>query len=398
MYDSDTKLSSANLRKEIYQSNPLINARKGMNLIELKLFALALRSVNPHISSNDKYFDKEFNMTYISPSDVVKIFGNPKYLTELKTICKRLFNATIEISDDSGNFKLLHIFKTIEYKSKKGLFIQFDDDMKPYVLDFINGKGYTRIEFSELFTLRSSYAWRLYELLMQYRGMKGDLKRKLTVEQLRFALDVPTDAYVGRMNNFKRKVVEEAVAEINFKTSCQVYFKVIKSGRQISAFEFYYEIIEQRDNSAIVKTDSEFQNVRTRLQALGFSSVAIKRLISISGSHNECQRRLNYAEEVVRKYEIRGNDYNKLALIYSAISQCWVDDTNLPNILERHYPDDDVVFDASPIPIKDEVAVRSIIDEISRGVEFSLTTERILKDHRLNVKSFIKLYMTSEEI
>ena len=325
MYETDTKLIPANLRQEIYQSNPLINARKGMNLTELRIFALALRGVNPHLSNNDKYYDQNFNLTYIPPSEVVKIFGNPKYISDIKIVCKRLFNATIEISDNSGGFKLLHIFKTIEYKPKKGLFIQFDEDMRPYVLDFINGKGYTRIEFNELFTLRSNYAWRLYELLMQYRGMKGELKRRLTVDQLRFALDVPADAYAGRMNNFKRKVVEEAIAEINFKSSCQVCFQAIKNGRQISAFEFYYDIIERLPESTPSKIASTAQNVRTRLQALGFSSTSIKRLISICGSPQECQRRLNYAEGVARKYEIRGDRYDKLAIIHSAITQCWID-------------------------------------------------------------------------
>ena len=46
------------LREKIYQSNPLIEARKYMNNIELKIFILGLQGVNPHISNKDLHYDK----------------------------------------------------------------------------------------------------------------------------------------------------------------------------------------------------------------------------------------------------------------------------------------------------------------------------------------------------
>lgn len=48
------------LRKDIYQANPLINARKGMNIVELRIFALGLQGINPHRSSKDKFYGEEF--------------------------------------------------------------------------------------------------------------------------------------------------------------------------------------------------------------------------------------------------------------------------------------------------------------------------------------------------
>ena len=52
--------SEVNETRAIYQSNPLIEARKPLNALEMRLFLLAVENVNPHISGNDKYYDKDF--------------------------------------------------------------------------------------------------------------------------------------------------------------------------------------------------------------------------------------------------------------------------------------------------------------------------------------------------
>lgn len=45
-------------RSMVYQANPLVEGRKPMNALEMRLFLLALQNVNPHISKNDKYYDR----------------------------------------------------------------------------------------------------------------------------------------------------------------------------------------------------------------------------------------------------------------------------------------------------------------------------------------------------
>lgn len=58
-------------RPIIYQANPLIEARKAMNALEMRLFLIALQDVNPHLSKNDRFYDKDFPMTHIAPSQVI---------------------------------------------------------------------------------------------------------------------------------------------------------------------------------------------------------------------------------------------------------------------------------------------------------------------------------------
>ena len=61
---------------EVYQANPLIEARKPMNALEMRLFLLAVAAVNPHLSEKDKYYDHEFKELHLKPGELKVIFGN----------------------------------------------------------------------------------------------------------------------------------------------------------------------------------------------------------------------------------------------------------------------------------------------------------------------------------
>ena len=90
------------LRNDVYQSNPLVNSRKVFDLLGMRIFLLGLRGLNPHFSEQDKYYDKEFPDLFIPTSKLTEIFGNTKYLAELKPACKKLFDTIIELNSADG--------------------------------------------------------------------------------------------------------------------------------------------------------------------------------------------------------------------------------------------------------------------------------------------------------
>ena len=184
------------LRNDVYQSNPLVNSRKVFDLLGMRIFLLGLRGLNPHFSEQDKYYDKEFPKLFIPTSKLTELFGNTKYLAELKPACKKLFDTIIELNSVNGGFELYHLFRKLKYEPGEGLYLQFDELLRPYILDLFQTKGYTRINVEYLFKLSSPYAMRLLELLLQYQNIKFfkelmEIKRKMTVEELRFTLNVP---------------------------------------------------------------------------------------------------------------------------------------------------------------------------------------------------------------
>lgn len=89
-------------RPIIYQANPLIEARKAMNALEMRLFLIALQDVNPHLSKNDRFYDKDFPMTHIAPSQVKEILGNGMYMTLLDKTCDSLSKRVLVIRTQDG--------------------------------------------------------------------------------------------------------------------------------------------------------------------------------------------------------------------------------------------------------------------------------------------------------
>ncbi|MBP3262434.1 replication initiation protein, partial [Pseudobutyrivibrio sp.] len=230
-------------RPSIYQANPLIEARKPMNALEMRLFMLALQDVNPHLSANDKYYDKEFKETHILPGELKRIMGNGAYIPLLDEACDRLTSRNVCIKEGENKFVYYPMFSFIQYEKGDGLRIQFNNKMRELILDiFESGYPYTRISMKQIFYLGSAYAMRLLELMLQYQGMKRNniITRTIPLEELRFMLNVEEDKY-PRVNDFKRFVLDIATNEINDNTQYSIRYEAEKSGRKIIAFSFYMD-------------------------------------------------------------------------------------------------------------------------------------------------------------
>ena len=405
------KIKETPLRKEIYQTNPLINARKGMNIIELRIFALGLSGINPHISEKDKYYDEEFEVIYIKPKKLIETFGNPKYLNELEKTCEKLFNVTIKLNDEDDGWELYHVFRMMKYKKKEGLYLQFDDKMKPFILNLFQSGGYTKIALSQLFPLSSAYAWRLVELMLQFKGTKKKLiTRTISIENLKFLLDVPDNAYKSQMGNFKKNVLEKPINEINSKTNYHISYETIKEKNRVSAFKILMDIskaekLEQDENFELnLISEAEPKSIK-KLNDIGYNKNAAKKIYEYCDGDDDCLKRISYALELVKKYERKGKTINKLALIRKAIQENWLkaeEDGKKPSIdnilavwedLNELYFDDGVEYSGKEKTIKITDHVRCIMYDIKRG-NWSVTSKNLLSGYNLTVRRFIEIYAT----
>ena len=314
------------LRNDVYQSNPLIQARKTFDLLGMKVFMLGLCGLNPHFSEKDKFFDSDFREIFIPISKLVEMFGNTWYLSELKFACKKLFNAIVELDHADGGFELYHLFRKLKYVPSEGLYIWFDDLLRPYILDLIRSKGYTRINVEHLFKLSSPYAIRLLELLLQYQNIKSfkkimEIKRKLTIEELRFALNVSDGAYKNRMDNFRKFVLDNPIKEINTRTPYIVSYKPIKDGRNIVAFEFIMDTYNvPKEDDAACKFAKNRESIRA-LCSLGFTEETAQAIFAKCQDESDCFSRINRAQAILArsKKPVR----NKLGFLRKAIEGDW---------------------------------------------------------------------------
>ena len=210
------------LERNITQANPLIEARKSMNVTGMRIFGLGLSDIKPHIK-DDTVYDVEFRDTWISYKELEELFGaeNGGNIANLKKQIEKAFQGFIEIPNSAGGFKLSHIYEEIEYFPQQGLLIRFHDKLKPYILELVD-KAYTSYKLKLLFLLSSEYSQRIIELLLKQKGFfkkgKREIYYEITVEELRRELNIPDDLYKGRIDNFRSRVLDLPMQEINKKT------------------------------------------------------------------------------------------------------------------------------------------------------------------------------------
>ena len=235
------------LEQHVIQINPLLEAKKFMNVTEMRLFVLGLQGVRPHITDDYGYeYDIEFRETIIPANQLTVLLGdNYGKIANIKKQLEKAYDSKIVLNYKDGGFEFKHIYDIMKYEPERGLIIKFDNKMKPYILEIV-GQQYTKYKIKALFVLTSAYAWRILELLFTKQGYfkKGyqQVYIEYEVEKLREMLNV-TNEY-KKTTDFRKYVLDEPIAQINERTDYYVWYEKIKVGRRIKKIKIYMKLKE----------------------------------------------------------------------------------------------------------------------------------------------------------
>lgn len=218
-------------RQHVYKRDNMIQkGRHNLSLQEQRCVLYAISKIRP----DDSVF-KEYTLEL---SEFFKICGlGEKRYTELKAILKKLSDKSwwIEI-DDKGAESLVRWFSTLVIHKKSGkVVIKFHEHMMPYLLKLVEqGEFYTHYELKYILPMKSQYAIRLYELLKSYQ--KNNYSWFFEIDELKKRLNC--EKYVD-FAQFKRRVIEPAVKEINEFTDIKIDWDTEKEGRKVTRVNFY---------------------------------------------------------------------------------------------------------------------------------------------------------------
>lgn len=222
----------------IVKDNTLINAKYTLTLVEKRIILL-LVAKNRHQGlelNNNDYIT-------IHASELVESFE-----LDEKSVYRSLRSASDSLLGRQFSYKTTN--KKGEQIIVRSNWLQsarYNDDageicvlLTKELIPFIS---HLKERFSSYFLedvrkLTSVYAVRLYELIIQWRSTGktplfklGDFKQKMGLEEE----DYP------RMDNFKKKVLDFAVDQINEHTDITVSYEQHKRGRSISGFSFAFK-------------------------------------------------------------------------------------------------------------------------------------------------------------
>lgn len=155
---------------------------------------------------------------------------------------KALSDKSWWITDENGDDILLRFLNTVHTSKRSGkVQIKFHEDMLPYLQHL--KREFTKYNLWYTMTMHSEYSLRLYELL------KSVEKKESWAFEIDYLKKIFMCEHYKLFGDFKRRVLEPAVAEINAKTDINVSYELFKDGKAYKSIEFYIE--EKPDNDKL---------------------------------------------------------------------------------------------------------------------------------------------------
>lgn len=227
VYDA-TKKQEKQYYSLVKKSNTAIRkARYSLSLQQQKVLCFLISELNEtDTHETEKVFDiKAFY-------DFMEI-GNKDY-DKVRLALKALSDKSWWIKSDTGEDVLVRFLNTVHADKRSAkVRIKFHEDMLPFLQHLRT--EYTQYKLWYTMTMHSEYSLRLYELL------KSVAKKETWYFKIEELKQIFMCENYTRFNNFKQRVIEPAVAEINQKTDITVSYNLFKDGRTYVGIEFYIE-------------------------------------------------------------------------------------------------------------------------------------------------------------
>lgn len=260
----------------VVKSNRLNMAIQNLTLPELRIIQLAI--VDARETGNGLSTDTPLRIDAMRYAEAFETTRQNAY-NRMKEAEETLFNRRFTFLDSEGKTVKSRWIQRVRYLDDEGA-IEL-----AFTLDVV--KGITRLDGAEEFftqyllsqtsNLNSVYSVRLYELLIQWKTAVKTPVFELSLFRGQMGLN---DGEYKAMNDFKKRVLDLAVNEINEKTDLTVSYTQEKKGRLIHGFKFTVkqkektkkEVKTDRDNNTLdmfyKMTDKQIDTFATKLANL----------------------------------------------------------------------------------------------------------------------------------
>jgi plasmid replication initiation protein len=212
----------------LFQANALTVANYEMSALQKNIFYM----VQSQLGADDPP-NKEYTIRIKDLGELTNV-ANP--YVNLRVATKTMMQKILEIPID-GNLLQVAPFSSVFYNTSEGtITICIDPKLRPFLFNLDN--RFTTYGFHQALLVSGKYTKRLYEMFSQWKKM-GLMKVSLTELKKRLRLlriDEESGLVVEQYpdwDNFKRRVLDPAVKEINENTDIEVTYYPEREGRKI---------------------------------------------------------------------------------------------------------------------------------------------------------------------
>lgn len=213
----------------VVKHNRLIESKHAkLTAREKKLLALVIAQ----IAKDDDTF-KLYKIPAYEIKNALNLDSGRIY-EQLKDIASKLDKRRVFIEDvKAKSWQILHFVSTVKYEDGF-LYIKLHEELAPFLLKLY--KEYTAYELKNVLLLGSSYSITIYEWLKKWVKLG---KREISLLDLKDRLGIEEIDPYSNFKDFRRRILEPAIIEINEKTDLIFSYETIKERRKIVSIIFY---------------------------------------------------------------------------------------------------------------------------------------------------------------
>jgi plasmid replication initiation protein len=223
----------------VVKSNALIQASYTLGLVEQRLILMSI------VQARESGFGiTAESILEIRAQDYADLFGVTKQTAyeALADAVETLFNrrATVDVYDkkrDRTRPMAVRWVTAMAYSEGEGsITLRFGHEVVPEITRL--EENFTSYELEQVAGLKSAYAVRLYELLIQWRS--AGKTPVFEINHFRNQLGLGVSEYL-QMSDFKKRVLDMAIKQINEHTDIKATYEQHKTGRTITGFSFKFK-------------------------------------------------------------------------------------------------------------------------------------------------------------
>ena len=252
-------------KNQIDKSNQVIEASYQLSAVEQRIVLAAIS----RIPKSQPITDDELYPVSVSELQLLGVHEKTAY-RDLKEGINRLYERSINLSIDDKSIKMRWVQEIQFLDSQSIIGIRFSKPILPFISNL--SREFTKYALSDIAGINSGYGIRIYELLVQYRQIG---KREISVESLRSMLELGKKYPL--FADFKKRVIDTAVDQINECSPLSVSYEQKKTGRKVTHILFSFKeksksINQNNEQDKVYKlTDAQinlFGNQLSRLHEL----------------------------------------------------------------------------------------------------------------------------------
>ncbi len=227
--------SAQQKERTVWMSNALVRAAQGLNLAEKRITALAIAEIDRRATS--------LPVTTLRALDYAKQYEVDEHTAydALARAGKSLMRKQIRHIESNGTEELNQWVLRSKYKKHEGVVeIEWSPFVVPHLIQL--KQNFTTYKLKQASALRSIHAWRMLELISQY---KDTGKLAISLEDFAAAMEASA-AQRANFAHMRRQIIEPALKELAEKDDLVVALERIKTGKKVTGLRFTFEKAKQQ--------------------------------------------------------------------------------------------------------------------------------------------------------